>query len=119
MTWRLTPAEEEYLRMFCLTPLTMCDTPHVPHPPFLAASQLQPMYVPTWPTAQFGPPPPMPQAQPAPKPVPPATPPAAMHTPPVAPPLQHFSYPPGVWGLMPHYYQAPSQPYLISYPPGP
>jgi len=67
----------------------------------------------------------MPQAQPEPlalffqvpsayMPAPPATPPAAMHA-----PLQHFSYPPGGWGLMPHYYQAPAQPYLISYPLGP
>ena len=38
-TQRLMPAEEEYLRMFCLTPPTMHDTPPVPHPPFLATSQ--------------------------------------------------------------------------------
>src|SRR5882724_10500548 len=76
------------------------------------------MYVPTWLTAQSGAPPPMLQAQPAP-PVPfYQVLPAPMPAPPVAPP-QHFSYPPGGWGPMPHYYQAPAQQYLISYPPGP
>ena len=48
----------------------------------------------------------MPQTQDAPA----ATPVA----PPMAPP-QHFSYPPGSWGLMPNYYPTPAQPYLISY----
>src|SRR5882724_7982695 len=107
----------------------MHDTPPVPNPPFLATSQPQLMYVPMWLTVQSGPLPPMPLAQPAPPAlffqappapmlVPPATPPAAMPVPPVAP-LQYFGYPPGGWGLMPNYYLAPAQPYLIGYPPGP
>src|SRR5882724_12460974 len=50
------------------------------------------------------------QAPPAPMPVPPVAPPAA--------PPQHFSYPPGSWGLVPNYYLAPAQLYLIGYPPG-
>ena len=86
------------------------------------------MYVPAWPAAQSGPLPLMPPTQPAPSapfPVPPApvmpfmlpfqAPPV---TPPVVPP-QHFSYPPGGWGLMPNYHPAPVQLYPIGYPLGP
>src|SRR5882724_8195938 len=76
------------------------------------------MHVPTWSTAQSGPPPPMPQAQPAP-PAPFSAPmPASPVAPPVAPP-QHLSYPPGSWGPMPHHYQAAAQLYPIGYPLGP
>src|SRR5882724_8502790 len=78
------------------------------------------------------PPIPFPQALPTPMPAPPTpvvppmafyqVPPAPMPTPPVIPPAaptQFFgqAYPPGGWVLMPNYFLAPTQPYLIGYPP--
>ena len=132
MTRRLTPAEVEYLLTLRLMPPMVRDASQVPNPAFLAAPQLQPMYVPTWPTAQLGPLPPMPLTQPAPFPVSPTpvapptlpfqAPPAVMPAPPVAPPAappQYFGYPHGGWGPMPNYYPDPAQPYPISYPLGP
>src|SRR5882724_2765475 len=105
MTQRFTLAEEEYLRTLWLMTLTMHDTPHVSYPPFPATSQQQLTYVPAWPAAQSGPPPPMPLTQsalPALFPVPPSpvAPPAPVL--PVAPP-QYFSYPLGGGGPMPNY----------------
>src|SRR5882724_455306 len=109
------------------------NTPQVPNPPFPAAPQLRPTYVPTWTTEQLGPLPPIPLAQPVPMPPFPMPPvpvrpfpqalSALMSAPPVTPPVappQFFGhpYPPGGWGLMLNYFQAPAQLYPISYPPG-
>jgi len=54
MTWRFTPAEEEYLHTLQLTPPTVCDAPQVPEPSFPATPQPWLTYVPTWPTVQSG-----------------------------------------------------------------
>ena len=114
-------AEEEYLRTYWLMTLTMRDTPHVFYPPFPAAPQQQPTYVPIWLAVQSGPLPHMPLTQstlPTLFPVPPTPIAPLTPVPPVAPP-QYFSYPPGSGGPMPNYYLAPAQPYMIGYPLGP
>src|SRR5882724_3857402 len=104
---------------------TTSDAPPAPFHPFLAAPQQRPTYVPAWPAAQSGPPPPIPLTQPAPSAPFPAPPVPVMpqgllfQATPVAPPVvppQHFSQPLGGWGLMPNYYPAPVQLYLIGYP---
>src|SRR5882724_8578787 len=118
-TRMFTQAEEEYLCTVRPTTSTPSNAPSTPHHRLLAAPQQRPTYIPVWPAAQSGPPPPMPPMPPAPLapcPVPPApvAPPVSL---PVAPP-QNIGYAPGGWGPMPNYYPAPMQPYPIGYPPG-
>src|SRR5882724_5232622 len=95
--------------------LTPSNAPSAPHRLFSATPQRL-TYIPVWPVAQLGPPPPMPLTQPAPSapfPVPPA--PVAPQVFPPAVPPQYFGYAPGGWGPEPNHYLAPAQPYPIGY----